>query len=174
MDREDGTEFSGRYFNMRGAAIDEWTADLDQLFVDPPGRTSSTSGTGRVTTIGIGDGGNEIGMGRMSPDERALLRSLNVALPFTCDVSTDWNVVAGTSDWGAFALATATLLLNNRLDHLKSWNIARMESILAQLVEQGPAVDGCTRRPQVTVDGLPLATWLQPWMSIRRACGWPD
>ncbi len=164
-----------RYFNMRGMSIDEWSSDLDELFIATPVTKRGVDATARqVVTIGIGDGGNEIGMGTVSREELAKCRTPELALRHLCHVPTEWMIVAGTSDWGAFALAAATLLAQDRLAHLEHWPPARMESILKAMVEHGPAVDGCTRTSQATVDGLPLITYLQPWMSIRRACGWHD
>lgn len=45
-----------RCYNMRGVCIDEWTAPLHRLF-------ETARSDGQIKTIGIGDGGNEIGMG---------------------------------------------------------------------------------------------------------------
>ena len=45
------------YANMRGVSIKEKTAPVDMLFA---------SYRGKIPTIGVGDGGNEIGMGRRS------------------------------------------------------------------------------------------------------------
>src|SRR5258705_140784 len=50
-----GRARDGTYRNMRGADVSAWNARIDELFVRP----------GRVTTVGVGDGGNEIGMGNV-------------------------------------------------------------------------------------------------------------
>src|SRR6267143_690566 len=50
-----GRARDGTYRNMRGADVSEWNAPIDELFVR----------AGRVTTVGVGDGGNEIGMGNV-------------------------------------------------------------------------------------------------------------
>lgn len=120
----------------------------------------------RIHTIGIGDGGNEIGMGSF------LWESLHPLVPgghgprIVCRIPTDWTVVAGTSNWGAYALAAAVALLAGRPDVLHSWPEARHEQLLRHLVQHGPAVDGVTREREPTVDGLPFMTYIQPWTSM--------
>src|SRR3989441_12945114 len=57
-----GRNHAGDYLSMRGESVAAWNAPLDELFMVPS----------RATTIGIGDGGNEIGMGVV----RARLRRL--------------------------------------------------------------------------------------------------
>ena len=44
-----------KYYNMRKVEVSEHTAKIDHLFLEFP------------TSIGIGDGGNEIGMGNLYP-----------------------------------------------------------------------------------------------------------
>ena len=57
----------------------------------------------RTVTIGIGDGGNEIGMGKI-PHETIVKNIPNGDL-IHCRVPTDHLIVAGVSNWGAYALA---------------------------------------------------------------------
>lgn len=155
-------EERNRCHNMRGAIIDEFTADLHRLFDDLP-RYQPVA-----RTIGIGDGGNEIGMGKL-PWEVLTEHLPGATAPLIpCRVATDWNILAGTSNWGAFALAAATLLLAGQAEKLARWNSAHQQQVLETMIAEGPAVDGVTRLPEATVDGLPLLTYLQPWQGIRR------
>jgi len=140
--------------NMRGMAIDAWSADLYRLFEQRPAR---------VRTIGIGDGGNEIGMGRCWQDAAESAHP-----PNACRTVTDWTIIAGVSDWGAMALAAAVCLQKGDVAPLKPWTSARIEHALTQMVAEGPAIDGCTFLPEPTVDGLPFAAYIQPWDHIRR------
>ncbi|MFN0197732.1 MAG: glutamate cyclase domain-containing protein [Planctomycetaceae bacterium] len=154
-----------RCHNMRGLIIDEFTADLHRLFdALPQYRPSAKS-------IGIGDGGNEIGMGKIPWEELARRLPGATAPLIPCRVSADWNILAGTSNWGAFALAAATLLHVGRMEFLQPWDSEHQRKVLEIMVAEGPAVDGVTRLPQATVDGLPLLTYLQPWQGIRRILG---
>ena len=153
----------GRCFNMRGEPIDSFTAPLHHLF-----ELATASLDPRIRTVGIGDGGNEIGMGSF------LWESLHPLVPnghgprIVCRIPTDWTIVAGTSNWGAYALAAAVALLKGRPDVLEAWPEARHEQLLQHLVRYGPAVDGVTREREPTVDGLPFMTYIQPWTSMRR------
>lgn len=154
-----------RCLNSRGVPIDEWSAPLYRLF-----ERNAKSGS-RPSTIGIGDGGNEIGMGAVPWEElvRRLPRQEGAAIP--CRIATDWNIIAGTSNWGAFALAAATLFLAGRADALGPIDAAFHRKVLERMAAEGPAVDGMTQRFEATVDGLPFATYIQPWLEIRRLIG---
>jgi hypothetical protein len=151
----------GKCFNMRGEPIDSFTAPLHHLF-------ELAAASRRVRTVGIGDGGNEIGMGSF------LWESLHPLVPngygprIVCRIPTDWTIVAGTSNWGAYALAAVVAMLKGRPDILGSWTESRHEKLLQHLVCHGPAVDGVTREREPTVDGLPFLTYIQPWTSMRR------
>jgi hypothetical protein len=46
--------------------------------------------------------------------------------------------------------------------------------LIETLVRGAGAVDGVTRKRQASVDGLPLETYLQIPIGIRRACGLSD
>lgn len=156
-------EHRNRCHNARGKIIDEWTPPLHRLFEIGARRQDALS------TIGIGDGGNEIGMGCVPWEDLARRLPRPDAARTCCRIATDWNIIAGTSNWGAFALAAATLSLANRTLALAAMDEAYHRQILETMVVEGPAVDGMTRRPQPTVDGLPLTTYIQTWLGIRRA-----
>lgn len=150
--------------NMRGICIDAHTAPLHLLFERLPQFHST------ARTIGVGDGGNEIGMGAIPWPELRRRLSGEQAGRVPCRIACDFNIVAGTSNWGAMALAAGVCLLRNRLDVLQPWRQERHHAWLAHLVANGPAVDGVTGRREATVDGLPFLTYIQPWEGIRRAC----
>lgn len=157
-------EHYNRCHNMRGVCIDAHTAPLHLLFE----RLSQWHPTAR--TIGVGDGGNEIGMGSISWAELRRRLPGEHAGRIPCRIPCDFNIVAGTSNWGAMALAAGVCLLQNRLDVLQPWTQERHHAWLEQLVANGPAVDGVTGRREATVDGLPFLTYIQPWEGIRRVC----
>ena len=58
-------------------------------------------------TIGIGDGGNEIGMGKVLEKVAA---NVQYGSEIACTVASDYLVTAGVSNWGGFALAKAIFL----------------------------------------------------------------
>ena len=158
-------EHHDRCHNMRGICIDGHTAPLHLLF------ESRSSIHPAARTIGIGDGGNEIGMGAIPWAELRRRLSGEQAGRVPCRIACDFNIVAGTSNWGAMALAAGVCLLRDRLDVLQPWTRERHREWLEYLVTNGPAVDGVTGRREATVDGLPFLTYIQPWEGILRRCG---
>lgn len=149
-----GRAKDGRYRNMRGADITAVTEPLDELFLAAQQRG--------LTTIGIGDGGNEIGMGKVFAD--AMRHIPNGKLIATV-VPTDFCIAAGVSNWGAFGLAGAICVLEGR-DLLPS--AADMAADLERLVRDGGAVDGITLRHEATSDGLTLSDSIRMLEGIRR------
>lgn len=148
--------------NMRGRVIDEHTADTHRLFEELPQYCPDAK------TIGIGDGGNEIGMGSIPWEElvRRLRGEQSARIP--CRIATDWNIIAGVSNWGGYALAAATLSLRGQAALLRDWDCDRERRILEEMVSHGPAVDGVTGRREATVDSLPFEAYIQPWEDMRR------
>ncbi|GAB4154723.1 MAG: hypothetical protein Tsb009_31390 [Planctomycetaceae bacterium] len=157
-----------RCHNMRGRIIDEHTPELHCLFDELPRRWP------HVKTVGIGDGANEIGMGAISWKELSLRVTGEAASRIPCRIPTDWNIVAGTSNWGAYALAAAFSLLRQKADSLQNWTGSQQLQMLTLMVERGPAVDGVTGKQEATVDGLPFPTFIQPWLEMRRLLGLID
>ncbi len=152
--------------NMRGEIIDAHTPPLHRLF--ETGRLQRPD----VKQIGIGDGGNEIGMGCIPWEELVRRLSGDHSKRIPCRIATDWNIVAGTSNWGGYALAAATLLLRGQIDALRPFTFEQQETVLKHMIQHGPAVDGVTRRREPTVDGLPFLTYIQPWLGMRHLLGW--
>jgi len=172
--------------NMRGENIGAHTAPLHRLFgAEEEQRTKAAEEQGAAApyfshssyfsnslhfvrrTIGIGDGGNEIGMGLFPWSELHPLIAGEHGRRIACRIATDWTIIAGTSNWGGFGLAAAVALLRNRADLLEAWTPQRHLALLEALVEHGSAVDGVTRERTATVDGLPFLTYIQPWERIR-------
>lgn len=151
-----------RCHNMHGRPIDAWTEPLHVLFDRIAGLRSP------VATIGVGDGGNEIGMGRVAWEQLEKRLGSGSAARVVCRVATRWNVIAGTSNWGAWGLAASALLLNGRGHTVADWTADRHAQIVSHMVEQGPAVDGVTGNRVGSVDGLGMAEYLEPWCAIQR------
>ena len=154
--------------NMRGESIDAWTAGAERLFAAVIERGLP------ITTIGIGDGGNEIGMGRY--DWASLVEGLasDAAERIVCRVATDFALIAGVSNWAAYALALAVAASARSS---ASWGETGMRTserhLIEQIVRRTTAVDGLTRRREPTVDGLPLDVYLRPLEAMRELLGYP-
>jgi Domain of unknown function (DUF4392) len=106
---------------------------------------------GRPITVGVGDGGNEIGMGsvhaRLAREGAFMARIASV-------VSVDHLVVAGVSNWGAYGIvAQLGRLTAQRLLHTP----AEERKLIDACVGAG-AADGLTRRCEPTVDALDADT----------------
>jgi D-glutamate cyclase len=163
--RDVSAEHWDRCHNMRGEIIDDWTAPLhrvlERVAAERPG----------VRTIGIGDGGNELGLGAV-PWRELRDRLSGPAAPLVpCRVATDWTILAGVSNWGGMAVAAGVAHGRGCGEALRPWNRDAEEARLRELVARGPAVDGVTRLPEPTVDGLPFLTYIQPWEGMRQRLG---
>jgi hypothetical protein len=140
-------EHRDRCHTMRGIDITDMMSPAHLLF---------EKSAGGPVTIGIGDGGNEIGMGKIPRDviDRNIPRGGLVA----CRIPTDRLIVCGVSNWGAYALAAGVHgLRGNRVD-ATLFDPARELQILEVMVDEGELVDGVLGKPSATVDGL---TWEQ-------------
>jgi hypothetical protein len=119
-----------------------------------------------VTTIGIGDGGNEIGMGKLPWD--TIRRNIPNGDRIACRVPTDHLIVAGVSNWGAYALAAGVLLLRHEKGDANLFDPDCERELLRVMVERGPLVDGVLGRPSVTVDGLTWEQYAAPLAAMGR------
>jgi hypothetical protein len=116
-------------------------------------------------TIGIGDGGNEIGMGKI-PHETIVKNIPNGDL-IHCRVPTDHLIVAGVSNWGAYALAAGIFVLKGITPPDDLFDPDREREILEVMVKAGPLVDGVTGKQEATVDGLTWEEYVKPLVRIR-------
>jgi hypothetical protein len=136
---------AGDYLNARGVSVRPWNRPIDELFL------AARRGRRRTLTVGVGDGGNEIGMGRV---RARLVRQGPLMARIASVVAVDHLVVAGVSNWGAYGIVaelgrlTGQALLHTPDDERR---------LIAACVAAG-AVDGITRRPEATVDGLAADT----------------
>ncbi|WP_196593367.1 DUF4392 domain-containing protein [Pectinatus sottacetonis] len=124
------------YENMCGISIREHNAPADILFRIAPEFF--------IKTIGIGDGGNEIGMGVLAD---IIERELNLS---PCKVAVDFLVIASVSNWGAYGIAAYLSILNRKLLMPQYPWIA---SYIAETVTIG-SIDGVTHERVPHVDGF--------------------
>ena len=143
-----GQAADGGYYNMRGESISRHTACFDNFMNHCA-----------CPTIGIGDGGNEIGMGNVA----AALETLDIVPSVTrCDDL----VVADVSNWGAYGIIALLARWSGR-DLLGEF--APLE-ILHYISELG-SVDGVTRVNQLTEDGLDPGEGEAVIAQLRQLCG---
>lgn len=134
-----GKSLDNRYYNMRKVDITNHTAPLDDFF--------EYYGD-KILTIGIGDGGNEIGMGNLFD---VIEKELDI---YPCKIQVDYLITSSVSNWGAYgfiaylSLETDRVLLPTYDDILK---------YIEYIVKLG-AVDGVTGKSSLSVDGFGLET----------------
>jgi D-glutamate cyclase len=151
-----GRSADGTPRNMRGEDIGSYTAPLDELFTAGPWQT-----------IAIGDGGNEIGMGAIP---RSLIaRHVAHGETIACVTPARHLIVAGVSNWGAYALigALAAIREDWRATMLACLDETLDGAVLEAMVEHGPAVDGVSRLQTLTVDNLDVAAHHRILRTIR-------
>jgi hypothetical protein len=139
-----GRSADGAPRNMRGEDISAFTTPLDELFLADPWQR-----------IAIGDGGNEIGMGSLPAS--LIGASIAHGERIACATPADHLIVAGVSNWGAYALIAALAVIRDdwRASLIDGLDAARDAAVLRAMVNDGPAVDGVTRQRTLTVDSLP-------------------
>lgn len=123
-----------KFANMRGVDISQKTAPIDLLFLNY---------YGKIPSIGVGDGGNEIGMGKIAG---VITRKLSLE---PCVVSTDVLVVASVSNWGAYGIVAAlSEIEKKKLMPTYEWVVEYLKHTL----EKG-SVDGISHENILSVDG---------------------
>jgi D-glutamate cyclase len=138
-----GRSTDGRPRNMRGVDVSPWTAPLDDLFLAGP-----------WSRLAVGDGGNEIGMGKLPAG--LIARTVPNGEKIACVTSCDNLVVAGVSNWGAYGLMAA--LAVSRPDwaaRIAAFLTAERDlAVTRATVDKAGAVDGVTAKREATVDGF--------------------
>ncbi len=135
-----GRAADGGYYNARGGSVAALNAPLDALF---RGRRDG------VVTIGVGDGGNEIGMGRV---HGRVAREVPLGATIGSVVRTDHLVVAGTSNWGAWGLVAHLSLVHGTV----LLHTPEEEARLTRAMIAAGGLDGLTGAATPTVDSLPV------------------
>jgi hypothetical protein len=150
-----GANESGRYLSMRGVDLTANTAPFDRLIP-----------AGGWATIGIGDGGNEVGMGTIDSTD---LSGVEFADLIHAVARTDALVVGGTSNWAAWALIAAlSAIEGSALPDVLAPGL--LTTCIDRILAAG-AVDGISGEPDPKVDGLDLDIHQQMLASIAAAHG---
>jgi len=114
-----------------------------------------------IETIGIGDRGNEIGAGRI-PWEVFRENSITCREPvFCCRIPTEYFISSGISNWGGYALMIGVAWAKGRMDLIEKVTSEREGKILEYLIHHGPAIDGITCRPDLSVDGIEFKDYIK-------------
>lgn len=146
-----GHNLENEYANMRGDSITGQTACIDTLF--------ELAVQKKIPTIGVGDGGNEIGMGNV---RQVILEKLELN---PCVVTVDDLIIATTSNWGAYALAAYMAKLSGRPVFI---TYEEIEEYMAQIVALG-CVDGVTKQKKMGTDGFSMEIEKEIITSLKEA-----
>lgn len=149
-----GKARDGHYHNMRGGII-------DAMFVDASSIIEAARERG-ITTISIGDGGNEIGMGALAETiEKYVPHGEAICAREVADIA----LISGVSNWWGWGVS-ALLSRMYGISLLPSDDMER--GMLHEMVLAG-SVDGCTKKPEETVDNLPMEVHLGVLSNVRSA-----
>ena len=139
-----GAGRDGEYHGGGGFAISSFTAKTDLLFAAAQERG--------IATIGIGDLGNELGMGVVAADVRAPVpRGETIAAELAADVA----VVANISNWGAYGVAAclAAMLGDDAIFHDGNEELRLIDACV-----QAGAIDPVGGQRRAWVDGTDART----------------
>ncbi|KAG8561868.1 hypothetical protein GDO81_015509 [Engystomops pustulosus] len=160
-----GRASDGNYYNARKVNLKHLVDPIDDLFV-------AAQAVPGISTTGIGDGGNELGTGKVKEGVKKYVRNGET---IACDVPADFTVIAGVSNWGGYAVSCALYLLNTceihdrylrkaigfpKLSERETWaaslpSVRKEEKLLSILVDHGIR-SGVTGNLGMEVDGLPF------------------
>ena len=127
---------AGEFLNMRGRSITDHNAKTDHLFTNHP------------HTVGIGDGGNEIGLGNVAKE----VTTVDSLVKIPCITSVSKLILSSVSNWGGYGLVASLSKLKGK-DLLPS--IEEHEALIRRTVDLG-GVDGMSGKQEYKVDSFSL------------------
>lgn len=154
----------GSYRTMRKLDMTHLLAPLEDMILYR--KTDPSASNKPFRSIGIGDGGNEVGMGKVF--DKVLESDVPHAADIACIVPTDHLIVSSVSNWGGYALAAAVAIkqcelvkeldCNSKLKDLleKCLPSNTVETEICERMRSAGARDGMTKTNELFVDGMPL------------------
>ncbi|MBO1347108.1 MAG: DUF4392 domain-containing protein [Hormoscilla sp. GUM202] len=155
-----GPSYDGTVRNIHGDDITAYTAPLHFLFT-----------LSEIISIGIGDLGNELGMGTLS--QELIAKSIKHGERIACYIPCHHPIVCGVSNWGAMGLLTSLALLRPDLKSklTEGLTLETDKQILTTLVNEGAAIDGDTGLQALTIETLPWEYHAKVLTEILEAAG---
>ena len=136
-----GANSSGQFHNVTGRVVPtELVAKLDSIV-----RAATNFG---ILTVGIGDGGNELGMANVAD---AVTKHLNNGSEISPVTPVDYLVVGSVSNFAAAGLAAAIAALTNNGHVLQNVSLTR----ITEKVSDAGAIDGLSAYLDPKNDGVP-------------------
>jgi hypothetical protein len=143
-----GRTEAGRYLNMRGVDVTAETAQVDFLFEDAT-----------IPSVGIGDGGNEIGMGNVA----AAVAACGKLVSDPCVTRVSRLVIASVSNWGGYGVVAA---LSSQAGRDLLPTVDEERGLVERTAALG-AVDGTTGKADGKVDGFEPAVTAEILADLR-------
>ena len=134
-----GLNTEDKYANMKNVDIGEYTAEVDLFF---------KLYYNKIPTVGIGDGGNEIGMGNL---ENVIKDKLSLV---PCKIKVDKLIISTVSNWGGYGLAAYLCKLTDNKKFFETVENTVKEYI-KYIISLG-SVDGISHENVEKVDGYDL------------------
>ncbi|KAG7343180.1 protein of unknown function DUF4392 containing protein [Nitzschia inconspicua] len=168
-----GEARDGNCYTMRGINMN------NKGLIGPLNRLVTES---QCQLISIGDGGNELGMGKVY-DKIVHNPKIVNGEQIGCVVPADYLIAASVSNWGGYALAAAAAVAraqqqqqqqNNHKYSIKQWidwclpTTEEEVTLLRRCVAAG-CRDGVSGQMEATVDGMPLETSMKCLEDLRFA-----
>ena len=175
-----GPASDGKCYTMRGIDMNEHGLIAPLHRIVEMARRNNNGGGAKF--IGIGDGGNELGMGKVID---AVHKHIPLGEKIGCTMSADYLIAASVSNWGAYALCGAAALVraydsgmvsSSNDNDLKEWVdkcVVTPETDLHVLKEcmKAGCRDGINQRlDEPYVDGMPAERSLECLKDIRDVC----
>ncbi len=156
-----GANVNGLYHGLGGRPLDGMVANLDQFFVKAK--------QSHIPFIGIGDGGNELGMGVIADELPGCFRAAaDCGIPGRGGVAAvtaaDVLVVSIVSNWGATGIIAA---LSALLEKPAVFHDPELEVRCIELCAAAGGVDGMFMAPEPAVDGIAAAEWYGLLLTLR-------
>eukprot|EP00761_Pharyngomonas_kirbyi_P013131 gb/GECH01013158.1/.p1 GENE.gb/GECH01013158.1/~~gb/GECH01013158.1/.p1 ORF type:complete len:308 (+),score=92.81 gb/GECH01013158.1/:1-924(+) len=157
-----GENPEGKCLTMKARDVSDRHGRVEALYTNIPLNKN-------VVTIGIGDGGNEIGMGTVS---ELVKQHIPRGEQIQCAISVQHLIVAGVSNWGGHALAAILFGFAVSSDSSsKQFHKDQIHEVVVSAEEEAAAVqrcveaggiDGVLGRGEVSVDGFDVAKHHSP------------
>lgn len=131
----------GKCYSMRGEDLSEFIPNTDPLLYEATKLN--------IKTLAIGDGGNEVGMGKIAEHIR---NHVKLGEKICAVTSTDYLITTGVSNWGGHGVvAGLSVLTSQPLLHEVQQELEMLKGMIAV-----GGVDGCSKKSTLSVDGLSL------------------
>jgi D-glutamate cyclase len=155
----------GSFYSMRGVDLTHLCGPYEILY-------EIAQQEAKCCTIGIGDGGNEVGMGKVFD---AVVKHIMNGPKVACTITADHCITAGVSNWGGWAIAVALCAMhrensrdsNAPVDLDSFVSTAKHEAIVVKAINEAGASDGMTGEKDMRVDGLEHSLHMKMLQDLR-------